>query len=48
MNKILVIHGPNLDLLGKRETEIYGEETMESINTDIEQLAQAEKVDVEF
>lgn len=48
MSKILVIHGPNLDLLGKRETDIYGEETMEAINSDIEKLAVCEKVDVEF
>lgn len=30
--KLLVIHGPNLNLLGSRETAIYGLETMEGIN----------------
>lgn len=32
MPKILVIHGPNLNLLGQRETQHYGRDTLESIN----------------
>lgn len=39
MPNILVIHGPNLDLLGKREPEIYGNLTLDEINDRLQQLA---------
>jgi 3-dehydroquinate dehydratase-2 len=37
--KLLVLHGPNLNLLGRREPELYGTLTMEEINRSIGQLA---------
>jgi 3-dehydroquinate dehydratase-2 len=43
--KILVIHGPNLNMLGKREPDFYGHETLAQI--DARMLAEAEKVGVE-
>lgn len=39
MTKILVLHGPNLNLLGSRETDVYGTVTLEGINRDLENLA---------
>ncbi len=39
MKQILVIHGPNLNLLGERENAIYGEATLENINKEISALA---------
>ncbi|NWF76780.1 MAG: type II 3-dehydroquinate dehydratase [Nitrospirae bacterium] len=37
--KVLVIHGPNLNLLGRREKNIYGTKSLKAINKDIESLA---------
>ncbi|MBI4972440.1 MAG: type II 3-dehydroquinate dehydratase [Candidatus Omnitrophica bacterium] len=43
MKKILVIHGPNLDLLGKREPAIYGKVTLKEINSALTKLARKRK-----
>jgi 3-dehydroquinate dehydratase II len=37
--KVLVVHGPNLNLLGKRETAVYGTKSLGEINKSIGDLA---------
>ena len=45
--KILVIHGPNLNLLGIREPEVYGSVTMEEINEGLEETASSNNIQLE-
>ena len=48
MNKILVINGPNLNMLGERETEIYGKKTLSQIKEDCEVFGQKINYEIEF
>ena len=48
MAKILVIHGPNLNLLGQREVNIYGEVTIDEINDGLKKLAEKNDADIEI
>ena len=46
--RILVIHGPNLNLLGTREPDIYGTTSLEEINTDLSAEAKQWNAEIEF
>ena len=46
MSRIMVLHGPNLTLLGAREPEIYGSATLEDIDSDMQALAVSKGVDL--
>ena len=47
MSKILVLHGPNLNLLGTREPAIYGTDTLTEINQRLLTIAEAAGVELE-
>ncbi len=44
MTQVLVIHGPNLNLLGTREPEVYGADTLAEIDRDLIRLAKQKRV----
>ena len=47
MARVLVVFGPNLNLLGEREPEVYGRETMEEISARLRDAAEREGASVE-
>jgi 3-dehydroquinate dehydratase II len=48
MKKVLVLHGPNLNLLGTREPEIYGRTTLADINQRLAERAQKAGIAIDF
>ena len=48
MKKILIINGPNLNLLGNREYEIYGKDSLDKIKSDCENKGIEKKLDIIF
>jgi 3-dehydroquinate dehydratase II len=48
MSRVLVLHGPNLNLLGRREPRIYGLVTLEEINHRLHKLAAEHHVELEI
>jgi len=48
MPTVLVLHGPNLNMLGVREPEIYGKTTLASINKSLETMAKKAGLSIKF
>lgn len=48
MKKVMVIHGPNLGLLGERQPEIYGHTSLKDINQSLKDLAEELKLKIDF
>ncbi len=46
--KILILHGPNLNLLGSREPEIYGSETLPELNANLSKIATTLNIELRF
>ncbi len=48
MKKILIMNGPNLDMVGIREPGVYGNETLETINLEIAAYAKSLDIECDF
>lgn len=46
--RVLILHGPNLNMLGERETPIYGDHSLDTINQMIRDAAISLKIQVDF
>lgn len=47
MYKVLIVNGPNLNLLGTREPEIYGSTTLDDINAELKQIASGHNLEID-
>ena len=47
MKKVLVLHGPNLNLLGTREPDVYGHATLDDVNARLQQIAQKSQAELD-
>ncbi len=48
MPRILIVNGPNLNLLGKRELDIYGDKTLDELNQELTKIAKELNLTVEY
>jgi len=48
VSRILIVNGPNLNLLGKREPEVYGTNTLEELNSRLAEVAKELRIEVSF
>ena len=48
MKNLLVLHGPNLNLLGSREPDVYGRITLDEINEKLQQLALTKGANLQY
>ncbi len=48
MKKVCIINGPNLNLLGKREKEIYGDKSFEEVLNQLKDFAQNKSIDLSY
>ena len=48
MMKVVVIHGPNMNMLGIRDQAIYGPMKLEEINAQMKAVAEQNKIEIEF
>ena len=48
VQSILIMHGPNLNLLGVREPDIYGAVTLQDINRNLSKLAENKEIKLDF
>jgi len=48
MKKVLIINGPNLNLLGNREDDIYGKDSLDKIKSNCEKIGIEKKLEINF